>query len=298
MNERIKIGINPLTWTNDDLPALGGETGLEVCLSEGKQAGFSGFELGQKFPRDAKLLKPILEKHNLELVSGWFSGKILQLSVEEEINRLEAHVELLKAMHCEVMVYCDISMSIQGQLKTGLSKRPRLVNDQWHDFARKLSQIAEYTHTQGIKLAYHHHMGTIVQTAEEVDRLMEFCNESVFLLLDAGHLFYAGGDPLKMVKRYGDRIVHVHCKDIRHDVMSNTINRDRSFLQGVLDGVFAVPGDGCIDFEAIFKQLVKDQYAGWLVIEAEQDPVVAPSLATAKRGFNQVCKYAKNAGLV
>jgi len=294
----IKIGINPLTWTNDDLPALGGETPLDECLSEGKIAGFAGFELGQKFPRDAEILKPILREHELDLVSGWFSGKIYKLSVEEEIKRLQPHLDLLKSMGCEVVVYCDITGTIQGQMTTGLSKRPCLLEEEWADFTEKLSQVAAHVNSCGLKLAYHHHMGTIVQSEAEVDRLMTGSSEHVHLLLDAGHLFYAGGDPVAVAKRYGGRIAHVHCKDIRFDLMQNTLNRDRSFLQGVLDGVFAVPGDGCIDFVAVFKELQRHEYSGWLVIEAEQDPMVAPSFDTAQRGYKQVSASAKSAGLI
>ena len=292
----IKIGINPLTWTNDDLPELGGETTLDDCLSEGKIAGFSGFELGQKFPRDVATLKPILDSYELCLVSGWFSGQIYELSVEEEIKRLQPHLDLLNEMGSDVVVYCDISNTIQGQITKGLSKRPCLQAHEWAGFLDKLSAVAAHVSSCGLKLAYHHHMGTIVQTEEEVDKLMSESTEHVHLLLDAGHLFYAGGNPVAVANRYGARIVHVHCKDIRLELMQQTINRDRSFLQGVLDGVFAVPGDGCIDFEGVFNALKKHNYSGWLVIEAEQDPVIAPSLETAKRGYQQVSAYAKCAG--
>ena len=294
----IKIGINPLTWTNDDLPNLGGETSLNECLTEGKKAGFAGFELGQKFPRDADVLTPILNAHDLQLVSGWFSGEIYTLSVDEEIQRLQAHIDLLKLMGCSVVVYCDTSGTIQGQMMTGLSKRPCLQDEEWDVYSHKLSQLAAYVESCGLMLAYHHHMGTILQTEAEIDRLMQLTSESVYLLLDTGHLFYAGGDPVAVASRYGNRIAHVHCKDIRLEVMRHTLNRDRSFLQGVLDGVFAMPGDGCLDFLAIFKELKRHQYGGWLVIEAEQDPVVAPSFKMAQRGYQRIFNYAKKSKLI
>ncbi len=295
---KIKIGVNPLTWSNDDLPALGGETPLQQCLAEGKQAGFAGFELGQKFPRDPEVLSPVLQEQQLELVSGWFSGMILDHSVEHEIERLQAHLHLLRSLGCESVVYCDITGSIQGQQDTPLSQRPRLHAAQWQTFTDKLSQVADYVSSQGMKLAYHHHMGTIVESSADVDKLMELTSDSVHLLLDTGHMQYAGGDPVAMIRKYGHRICHVHCKDIRADIAQHTLNRDRSFIQGVLDGVFTIPGDGYIDFLPIFKELKTQGYAGWLVVEAEQDPVVAPSLETAKRAFKNMSNYATESGLL
>lgn len=293
----IRIGVNPLTWSNDDLPELGGETPLETCLAEGKAAGFAGFELGHKFPRDPAVLGPILQAHGLVLASGWFSGGLLARSVEQEIEALKPHVHLLKTLGCDALVYAEISASIQGQHKTPLSYRPRLRDDDWAAFGRKLERVAEWTLNEGLKLAYHHHMGTVVETEQEVDRLMDCAGEPVYLLLDTGHMVFAGGDPVAVAKRYGSRIAHVHCKDVRRPIMQASRNCDTSFIDAVLGGVFAAPGDGCVSYPAVFAALKSADYRGWLIFEAEQDPAVAPSLPTAKRAFAYLDRETRAAAL-
>ncbi len=284
----VKLGINPLTWTNDDLEALGDETSLETCLSEGKLAGFSGFELGHKFPRTPEALGPILDSHQLSLVSGWFSGELLTRSVEEEIDAIQDHLHLLKTLGANVMVYCEISGCVHGQRETPLSHRPVLAADRWAEFGRRLTQVADYCLSQGVQIAYHHHMGTVVETEAEIDALMANTGKSVGLLLDTGHLTYAGGDPEALQQRYADRIVHVHCKDIRPEVLADAKNRDLSFLDAMLNGVFTVPGDGCVDYLSVFKGLKASGYQGWLVVEAEQDPAVAHPLTYAKLGHRNL----------
>ncbi|WP_428243125.1 myo-inosose-2 dehydratase [Gynuella sp.] len=293
----VRLGINPLTWTNDDLPELGADTPLETCLSEGKQAGFSGFELGQKFPRSSEVLGPILDSHNLSLVSGWYSSELLTRSVEAEIEAIQGHLKLLKDLGATTMVYCEVTHCIHGQRETPLSHKPNMTDDQWKEFTSRLNQVADYCQDQGIKIAYHHHMGTVVQTETEVDRLMDMTRDSVGLLLDTGHLTYAGGDPIALQKRYASRINHVHCKDMRKAVLTDSLNRDRSFLDSVLDGVFTVPGDGFIDYPTLFKGLKEANYEGWLVVEAEQDPAVAHPLTYATMGHDNLVKLCADAGL-
>ncbi|MCV6605119.1 MAG: myo-inosose-2 dehydratase, partial [Porticoccaceae bacterium] len=292
----IKIGINPLTWSNDDLPALGAETSLQQCLREGRAAGFSGFELGNKFPREPAVLKPLLEQHNLSLISGWFSGQLLNRSVEEEISALQPHLDLLQAMGCKVLVYCDITGSTQGNRQQPLSRRPQLLADQWPAFGNALNRVADACLQQGIRLAYHHHMGTVVQTEAEVDTLVEHTHDSVGLLLDSGHITYAGGDCLALQQRHAQRICHVHCKDVRRAVLADALNRDLSFLDAVMNGVFTVPGDGCIDYSTLFAQLKAADYHGWLVVEAEQDPVVAPAMQYATLGADNLKALCQQAG--
>lgn len=294
----VRIGINPLTWTNDDMPELGADTSLDVCLSEGKQAGYSGFELGQKFPRTPEVLGPILSGHGLNLVSGWFSGGVLQHSVEEEIEAIQEHLHLLKELGSDVLIYCDTTGSTQTDKSKPVSDRPILNDDtQWRTFAEDVTAVADYVASQGLKLAYHHHMGTTVQTEEEVDLLMKYSGDSVGLLLDTGHITYAGGDPVAVQQRYADRIQHVHCKDIRRSVLDDCLNRNCSFLESVLDGVFTVPGDGCVDYPAVFKGLKESNYSGWLVVEAEQDPAVAHPLTYATMGFDNLSQYCADAGI-
>lgn len=293
----VRIGINPLTWTNDDLPTLGAETPLETCLSEGKQAGFSGFELGHKFPRTPEVLGPILESHGLNLVSGWFSGELLTRSVEEEIEAIKPHLHLLKSLGSKVMVYCEITGCVHGQQSTPLSHRPIISEAEIAAMSKKLTQVADYCLEQGVQIAYHHHMGTVIETAHEIDLLMKHTGPSVGLLLDTGHLTFAGGDPLATQKKYADRIVHVHCKDLRPDIFADAKNRDLSFLDAMLNGIFTVPGDGFIDYSSLFKQLKASQYAGWLVVEAEQDPAVAHPLTYATLGAKNLKALCAETGL-
>ncbi|MBJ7538035.1 myo-inosose-2 dehydratase [Marinomonas transparens] len=284
----IRIGINPLTWTNDDMPALGADTPLEVCLTEGKQAGFSGFELGQKFPRTPEVLGPILEAHNLDLVSGWFSGELLTRSVEEEIKAIQPHLHLLKTLGAKVMVYCEVTDCIHGKQDTPLSHRPRISEMQIAEMGKKLTQVADYCLAQGVQIAYHHHMGTVIESQEEVELLMKHTGPSVGLLIDTGHLTFAGGNPLEVQAKYADRVVHVHCKDLRPEILKDAKNRDLSFLDAMLNGVFTVPGDGFIDYTSLFKQLKASNYSGWLVVEAEQDPAVAHPLTYATLGADNL----------
>lgn len=295
----IQLGINPLTWTNDDLPTLGAETPLETCLTEGCQAGFVGFELGNKFPRKAEILGPILEKHDLKLVSGWYSGELLTRSVEEEIEAVQDHLALLRDLGAKVLVFAEVTNCIHGDQDKPVHLRPLFPADQWEEYGKKLTEFAKYTLSQGVQIAYHHHMGTVIESAEDVDNLMKHTGDEVGLLLDTGHLTFAGADPVEVAKRWAKRINHVHCKDIRADVLKDVKNRKTSFLNAVLAGVFTVPGDGCVDYPAVFKVLKNSQYEnGWLVVEAEQDPAVANPLTYATLGYNNLQKFAKDAGLI
>ena len=293
----VRIGINPLTWTNDDLPSLGADTPLETCLSEGKQAGFAGFELGNKFPRQAEVLGPILDNHGLRLVSGWFSGELLSRSVEEEIEAIQDHLTLLKTLGATAMVYCEVTGCIHGAQDTPVSHRPRINPEKWQEFGRKLSEVAAYTRSQGVQIAYHHHMGTVIETEEEIDLLMQHTTEDVGLLLDTGHLTYAGGDPIAVQQRHASRINHVHCKDVRLDVLADAKNRDLSFLNAVLNGVFTVPGDGSVNYPTLFNGLKASGYQGWLVVEAEQDPAIAHPLTYATMGANNLKQLCADAGI-
>ncbi|MGD8910884.1 MAG: myo-inosose-2 dehydratase [Chromatiales bacterium] len=288
----IRIGINPLTWTNDDLPSLGAENSLEMALSEGRQAGYAGFELGNKFPREPAALRQALEPYGLALVSGWYSGRLLARDVKEEIVAIQDHLHLLRALGANVMVFAEVTDCIHGDRDTPVSRRPRMTDAQWKTFGQRLTEVARYTLSQGVRIAYHHHMGTVVESEQDVERLMEVTGDAVGLLLDTGHLTYAGADPLGVAQRHGKRICHVHCKDVRRQILSEVRNRDTSFLDAVLAGVFTVPGDGCIDYLPIFESLKRDGYEGWLVVEAEQDPAIAHPLTYATKGYNYLHKTA------
>jgi len=292
---RIRLGINPLTWTNDDMPELGAATPLETCLAEGKQAGFAGFELGNKFPRDAALLRPILARHGLELVSGWYGSRLLERDVDVEMAAAEAHISLLLAMGCKVMVHAEVARAIHGAKTVPLSQRPVMSDADWAIFAPRISEFARRLKARGLWLAYHHHMGTVIETQAEIDRLMAVTGPEVGLLLDTGHLTFAGGDPALAARQHAARIVHVHCKDIRRAVLQDVSARDLPFLAAVLEGVFTVPGDGCVDYAAVLKPLAEAGYKGWLVVEAEQDPAKAPPLTYARMGHDNLALLARDA---
>jgi inosose dehydratase len=284
----VKIGINPLSWSNDDLPSLGGEIPLEVALTEGKEIGYQGFELGNKFPRQPEALRKVLAQHGLELVSGWYSGQLARRSLEEEIRAVGPHLELLVGNGAKVMVYGEVADSIQGT-SAPLYKRPRFFRpEQWHAYADRVTAFARHTLTRGVRLAYHHHMGAYVETPDDVDRLMALVGDEVGLLFDSGHMTFAGGDPVAMLARHVRRVCHVHCKDVRPQVMRLARNRNWSFLEAVINGAFTVPGDGAIDYKPLLMLLHDNGYRGWLVVEAEQDPVVAPSYAYADKGYRHL----------
>ncbi len=293
----VRIGINPLTWTNDDMPSLGDETPLEVCLAEARQAGYEGIEMGRKFPRRGAELRPLLARHGLVLVSGWYGAELLSRPAADELTAVTDHLELLAEMGCEVMVMCETSGSVHGRRDVPLSRRPRLSDGRWTAFGEALTAVAERLLRRGVRMAYHHHMGTVIETEDEIDRLMACTGPAVGLLLDTGHLVYAGGDPLAVARRHGARLVHVHCKDVRPEVLARARAGDSSFLDAVLAGVFTVPGDGGVDFAALAGVLAEVGYAGWLVVEAEQDPAVAHPLTYARKGFDGIGAAVAAAGL-
>ena len=290
----VRIGINPLTWSNDDLPALGADIPLETCLAEAAAAGYAGVELGHKFPRKPALLGPLLERHHLALVSGWYSLRLLERDADAEFAAMQPHLELLRALGSGVMVCAEVTGCVHGDLRARLSSRPVIPARDWPAFGRRMGELAALMNGAGMRLAYHHHMGTVIQTEAEVELLMQHAPGSVELLLDTGHLRFAGGDPVAVARRHAQRIAHVHCKDIRPGVLSAAFNRDAPFLAAVLDGVFTVPGDGCVDYPSVFKPLRAAGYSGWLVVEAEQDPAVADPVRYANMGYRYLAEQARD----
>ena len=290
----VRIGINPISWTNDDLPQLGGDTPLETCLSEGTEIGYVGFELGNKFPKDPEELKAKVSSYGAVVVSGWYSGTLAEGTLEAEIEAVQAHMKKLVYNGCSVMVYGEVAGSVQGQQQTPLSRRPKFSSlAQWEAYAKKLDGFGAYLKSNGITLAYHHHMGAYCESTQDLDTLMKLTTPNVGLLFDTGHITFAGGNALAELKKHVGRVVHVHCKDVRKNVMLKARNNDQSFLNSVLDGVFTVPGDGMIDFEPILALLAEHHYKGWLIVEAEQDPAVAPSYEYAKKGYDCLAALVK-----
>lgn len=281
----IRIGINPISWSNDDLPSLGGETPLSTALSEGKQIGYEGFELNGKFPKDAKGVGDVLRPYTLALVSGWYSGRLAQRSAAEEIDAIASHVQLLAQNGAKVLVYGEVADSIQGQ-RIPLIERPRFHSERaWQQYAEKLDELARFTLSQGIRLAYHHHMGAYVESPSDIDTLMHLTGPEVGLLFDTGHCYMGGGEPVQVLRKHIDRVCHVHFKDVRKPVVQLARNHLWSFPDCIINGTFTVPGDGDIDFGELLDVLLAADYHGWLVVEAEQDPAVAPSFAYAQKGY-------------
>jgi inosose dehydratase len=297
MTWNVRIGINPLSWMNDDLPSLGGETPLETALREGKQIGYEGFELGNKFPKDGPGLKAKLDEFGLACVSGWYSGFLAEVpagqtdeqSVAAEIERCRAHMSKLQYNGVKVVVYGECAGTVQGQMDTPVNRRPQFASDEaWQRYAKRLDAFgAHLIATYGIKLAYHHHMGAYVESPADVDKLMALTDPSkVFLLFDTGHAYFGGAaNPTDLLKKHVSRVVHVHCKDVRSAVIGQARNEQWSFLHGVLNGIYTVPGDGAIDYATVLRTLREAGYEGWLVVEAEQDPAVAPSYEYAEKGY-------------
>jgi inosose dehydratase len=292
----VSIGINPITWTNDDVPELGGDIPLATCLSETRLAGYAGTELGGKFPRDAAVLGPILAAHQLRLVSGWYDGRLADRSLEEEFAAVLPHLTLLRALDCKVVVYADTSRGRHDGIFQPISQRPTLSAEEWPAYGRRLSALAARMADFGIGMAFHHHMGTIVETDAEIDLLMQHTGEEVGLLYDTGHCLFSGGDPAGLLERHLGRVVHVHCKDVRSAVLERARAEDMSFMDAVLNGIFTVPGDGCIDFLPLLRRLADRGFSGWLVVEAEQDPRKAHPLTYATMGYRNLAATAVAAG--
>ena len=292
----IKLGIAPIAWSNDDMPELGGETTLEQCLSEASKAGFTGIESGGKFPKNSKELIPKLEKENLQLCSGWYGATLLKNTPKEEFKLMREQMDLFKDCKSPCMVFAEVTNSVQGDPKTPLSKKPKLSEDEWKLLISRINEISKMMIDENMPLAYHHHMGTVIETEDETRRLIESTSDSVKLLIDTGHMLFAGGNSIKLTEDFMERIIHVHCKDIRKDVLEKSLKNDSTFRQAFLDGAFTVPGDGCIDYKPFLTVLKNRNYEGWLVVEAEQDPAKANPFEYAKIGYNYLSKTAKECG--
>ncbi|MCD8131168.1 MAG: myo-inosose-2 dehydratase [Lachnospiraceae bacterium] len=284
-HNNIKLGIAPIAWTNDDMPDLGAENTFEQCVSEMALAGFSGCEVGNKYPKDPEVLKKALDLRGLQICNQWFSSFLLTKPFEEVERDCRAQLSFLKAMGSKIIGFSEQSYSIQGKAVSIFGEKHVMNDAEWEILCGGLNRLGKIALEEyGISLAYHHHMGTVVQDAEEVERFMSQTDpEYVSLLYDTGHFKYCGVDPLEMVRKYAGRIKHVHLKDIRPQVVEKVKQENLSFLEGVRLGAFTVPGDGCIDFAPIFEALEQAGYQGWLLVEAEQDPAKANPLEYAIR---------------
>ena len=293
----VKLGIAPIAWSNDDMPELGGDTSLEQCLEEASQAGFIGIESGGKFPKTSKELLPKLNNYNLNLCSGWYGGNLRQNSTNEEKQLIRGQLDLFKDCNAPCIVFAEVSGSIQGDPNRKLSTRPQMDNEEWNIFCNKLTEMGKFLEGEGMPLAYHHHMGTVIETHEDTIRLLENTDDSVKLTLDTGHMLFAQGNSKKILENFSSRIIHIHCKDIRKNVLENSLKNDLSFRGAFLEGAFTVPGDGCIDYKPLFDILKTINYSGWLVVEAEQDPAKANPFEYAKIGYKYLTETLKSSNI-
>jgi inosose dehydratase len=295
----IRLGVNPIGWSNDDLQEIGGDISLETCLAEAREAGFEGMEKGHKLPSEGAALKAKLAEFDLVFVGGWYSTELLRRSAREEFENAAAHIAMTKDAGAGVMIAAECSNTIHGNRAAPLSTRPKLDKAEWLEFGARMTEFAKRVEGEGLKLCYHHHMGTVVQSEHDIDAFMAATKAPVHLLLDTGHVTWGGGDPAALAKRYKERIGHVHCKDVRKGKMLEANEKDLSFLDAIIGlgselGVYTAPGDGMIDYAAVFRQLVG--YSGWVIVEAEQDPKKAPTLAYAKKGVAHLRKAFAESG--
>ncbi|MWP97751.1 myo-inosose-2 dehydratase [Glaesserella parasuis] len=293
--ENIQLGIAPIGWTNDDLPELGAENTFEQCVSEMALAGYTGCEVGNKYPRDVAVLKHKLDVRGIQICNAWFSTFFVDGKREETIQEFIKHRDFLHAMGAKVIGCSEQSRSIQGTTKAVFKEKPIFNDEDWQRLAEGYNELAKLAAEKGMKVSLHHHMGTGIQTPEEVDRYMSVVNDDVYLLFDSGHLYYSEGCQkvmLAVLEKYIHRIVHVHLKDVRDEVVAEVKAKDLSFLEGVKKGTFTVPGDGVIDFKPIFDILEKYDYKGWMVVEAEQDPALANPFEYALKGRKYIREVA------
>jgi inosose dehydratase len=290
--DKVFLGITPTGWTNDDMPGIGDNIPFEQCVSEMALAGFEGCSVGHKFPRDPKVLKAALELRGLRVSEPWASTHFTAAEMEDRtVEGFRQQMAFIKEMGGTDVVVAELGHAVHQQPVFVLANKPVFSDEQWGHMVEGLNRLGRMAAEEEMRLCYHHHMGTGVQTRAEVDRLMSDTDpEVVHLLLDTGHLYWAGDDPLDMARAYADRITHVHLKDIRKDVLDRCTERKLSFLESMLEGAFTVPGDGVIDFEPIFRTLADAGYEGWLVVEAEQDPAKANPLEYAMKGRSYLRK--------
>ncbi|WP_455818324.1 myo-inosose-2 dehydratase [Pseudomonas cerasi] len=276
--DNVKLAIAPIGWTNDDMPELGSENTFQQIVSEMALAGFTGSEVGSKYPRDPAVLKPMLDIRGIQIVNAWFSTFFANGEKAKTIDEFINHRDFLHAMGAKVIGCSEQSLSIQGTTKAVLEEKPHFTDEQWRLTAEGYNELAKLAAEKGMTVGLHHHMGTAIQTTAEVDRFMAETNDDVYLLFDTGHAYYSEGSQeamLAILTKYLPRINHIHLKDVRDEIVAQVKSQKLSFLDGVKKGTFTVPGDGVIDFDPVFKILDDFGYKGWMVVEAEQDPALA-----------------------
>jgi inosose dehydratase len=292
-SSKIRLGIAPIGWTNDDLPEMGAENTFEQCISEMALAGFTGTEIGNKYPRDGKVLKKALELRGMSICNAWFSTFFTSKDEKETIDAFVEHRDFLYEQGARVIGCSEQGNSIQGRPVPIFKEKPVYTETEWKKVTGGMNVLGELAAEKGMKVCLHHHMGTGVQTPEEIDRFMDTVSRDVYLLYDSGHLVFSEGDvepALGVLKKHIGRVAHIHLKDMRPEVYRQAVANDWSFLESVKNGVFTVPGDGMIDFRALFDIVERSEYEGWMLVEAEQDPAKANPFEYAKMAREYIRK--------
>ncbi|NKC16637.1 MAG: myo-inosose-2 dehydratase [Gammaproteobacteria bacterium] len=293
---KARLGIALIAWWNDDLEELSDGVTLEECLRQASTAGFSGMETGRRFPLDMTVLAPILARYDIAVCGGWYSGSLLEGDLDAEKENVRQQLDFFIAAKAPCLVYGEISRSIQGDRARALATKPVLAADDIKAYAHRVGEFSAWCADQSMPLAFHHHVGAVIETEAELDIFMHHAGEGVSLTLDTGHLVMAGGDVQRVIDNYHACIIHVHVKDVRRAVLAALDRTRASFLDAVVNGVFTVPGDGSLDFEPIVKRLAAHGYEGWFVVEAEQDPTINPPLEMAHKGHAELIRVMSAAG--
>ena len=285
----IKLGIAPIGWTNDDMPELGGDISFEQCINEMSLAGYVGCEVGGKYPvHDRALLKHMLDSRGISICNQWFSYEFSTKSFNDVKNNFLAQIDFLNFFGAKVVGGAEVGNTIHGQYNTPLSFRKNATSDVWKKLTNGLNELGKISCEEyGIKLSYHHHTGTMIESISDVDRLLNATNDKyVSLNYDCGHFYLCEEDPVEALKRYIERTSHIHFKDVRDSIKDKAKREDLSFLKAVKLGVFTVPGDGVLDMHSLGEIVHGSEYNGWIVVEAEQDPSIANPLEYAKKGYD------------
>ena len=293
----VKIGISPIAWQNDDLPDITKDYTMEQALRESRDIGYTGVERGQRMPHDTEGLRQYLEANDIALCGGWCSGNSLVNDFAAECDATRQQVEQFIALDAPCIVYAECSNTVQGLQNVPVNNRPKLSRDDIMTYGKKISELAKWMADQGMPMAYHHHMGSIIESEDDVNWLMDGSSHEVNLCFDTGHLLFGGGNVMATLDRWGDRVHHVHYKDIRPHIVKDVRDNNLSFLDAVIAGAFTVPGDGCIDFQEVTHKLKAMDYSGWIVVEAEQDPAKAPPYEYSKLGYDNIVAACNAAGL-
>ncbi|MDJ0590623.1 MAG: myo-inosose-2 dehydratase [Pleurocapsa sp. MO_226.B13] len=289
--QKVRLGITPTGWSNSDDPSIDLVPPIPYrqILSEMALAGYEGSQMSGKYPQDMATLNQELALRDFTISEPWVGTYFTIDDAEDSKKIFHQQLEFMKAIGGNTIVVAELGDAVHQQPIAPLPNRPIYSDRQWSQLTQGLNELGKEAYEAGMQLCYHPHVGTGVETLEDIDRLMaETDPKYLKLLLDTGHLYYAGVDPLEVTKKYRDRIKHVHLKNIRKNILDSSIKQGLSFLDSIREGSFTVPGDkeGVIDFAPILSELAKANYEGWLVVEAEQDPNKANPLEYALMARN------------